>query len=119
MSADHSNLSPEKGLLDRLVESDLSLTMAVALFPRVDRAKRALEMCVRSEAVELICRRDGEDLVVQPWRLRFVLNDPDTWDAQADGSIYHLRLTAAAQARYVADSQSFAEELFQQSVDFL
>jgi hypothetical protein len=119
MSADDSNLSPEIGLLDRLVESDVSLTVAVALFPRIDRAKRALETYVRSEAVELICRRDGEELVVQPWRLRFVLNDPDTWGANADGSIYHLHLTAAAQQRCVADSQSFAEELFQRSVDLL
>ncbi|HET6884418.1 MAG TPA: hypothetical protein VFI31_29970 [Pirellulales bacterium] len=113
MPPNEPSLSAEIGLLERLAESELSLTVAVTLFPRVDRAKRAVELCIRSEVVELICKRDGDEAVVQPWRLRFVLNDPGTWDADNDGAFYHLRLTAAAQERYVSDSQGLIEDVFQ------
>jgi hypothetical protein len=61
----------------------------------------------------LVCKRDGEEMVVQPWRLRFVLNDPNTWDAASQASVYHLRLTSDAQQRYVSDNESFVEEVFQ------
>jgi hypothetical protein len=114
MTSNDPSLSPELGLLERLVESELSLAIAVGLFPRVDRAKRALEICIRSDTVELICKRDGEEAVVQPWRVRFVLNDPGTWDGDADGSVYHLRLTAEAHEQFVADSQGFVEGVFHQ-----
>lgn len=113
MSPNEPPVSPEIGLLDRLVESELPLPAAMTLFPRVDRAKKAVEMCVRSQTVELVCKRDGEESVIQPWRLRFVLNDPGTWDAGSTSSLYHLRLTTDAQHRYLADSHRFVEELFE------
>lgn len=106
-------LSPEVGLLDRLVESDLALPTAMTLFPRVDRAKKAVEACVRSQTVELVCKRDGEEMVIQPWRLRFVLNDPGTWDCDPLTPVYHLRLTADAHDRYLADGHRFVKELFE------
>lgn len=106
-------MSPEIGLLDRLVQNELSLPTAMTLFPRVDRAKKAVEACVRSQTVELVCKRDGEEMVIQPWRLRFVLNDPGTWETDPLSSVYHLRLTADAHDRYLADSHRFVEELFE------
>lgn len=112
MPPNESTESPEIGLLDRLVKSDLSLPAAITLFPRVDRAKKAVEACVRSQTVELLCRRDGEELVIQPWRLRFVLNDPGTWDSDPRTPVYHLRLTPDAHDRYLAEGDRFVEELF-------
>lgn len=106
-------MSPEIGLLDRLVESELPLPAAMTLFPRVDRAKKVVEMCVRSQTVELVCKRDGDEMVIQPWRLRFVLNDPLTWESDPRSSVYHLRLTADAHDRYLADGNRFVEELFE------
>jgi hypothetical protein len=107
--------SPELGLLERLATSDLPLAEAVTLFPRVDRAKKMVEACVRSDAVELVCKRDGGEMVVQPWRLRFVLNDPGTWNGQSEEStIYHLRLRADAHQRYAADREGFYQDLFPQ-----
>ena len=106
-------MSPELDLLERLATSDLPLAAAVTLFPRIDRAKKVVEVCVRSQTVELVCKREGSEMVVQPWRLRFVLNDPGTWEHQPDGStVYHLRLTADAQEQYAADSERFVRELF-------
>jgi hypothetical protein len=114
MPANDSSMSAELDLLGRLSTNDVPLSAAVALFPRVDLAKRAVEVCVRSQAVELVCKREGEELVVQPWRLRFLLNDPGTWVAAPDGSaIYHLRLTRDAQNRYVAGGEEFVRDLFQ------
>jgi hypothetical protein len=106
-------MSPEIDLLERLANSDLPLATAVTLFPRIDQAKKAVEVCVRSQTVELLCKREGAEVVVQPWRLRFLLNDPDTWKAENDGSaVYHLRLTPDAQDRYVAHGEQFVRELF-------
>ncbi|HEV3003987.1 MAG TPA: hypothetical protein VGX78_05970, partial [Pirellulales bacterium] len=106
--------SPELDLLGRLAANDLPLSAAVALFPRIDLAKKAVEVCVRSQAAELVCKQAGKELVVQPWRLRFLLNDPGTWRAAADGSaVYHLRITPDAQGRYVADGGQFVRDLFQ------
>jgi hypothetical protein len=107
-------MSPELDLLGRLAVTDLPLSAAVALFPRIDLAKRAVEVCVRSQAAQLVCKQAGEEMVVQPWRLRFLLNDPGTWRAAAEGTaIYHLRLTPDAQDRYVADGEQFVRDLFQ------
>jgi hypothetical protein len=111
MSPNDPDTSPELGLLERLATSDLSLTAAIELFPRIDRAKKAVEVCVRSQAVELICKSDGAETAVQPWRLRFVLNDPGTWESQA--SNYYLQLTAEARERFTTDGRAFVEDLFQ------
>jgi hypothetical protein len=117
MPANDSSISAELDLLGRLAAKDLPLSAAVALFPRVDLAKRAVEVCVRSQAADLICKQDGEEQVIQPWRLRFLLNDPGTWVAASDGSaIYHLRLTPDAQDRYMAGGEEFVRELFQSYV---
>jgi hypothetical protein len=106
-------MTAELDLLERLAANDVPLATAVSLFPRIDLAKKAVEVCVRSQAVDLVCKRQGEELVVQPWRLRFLLNDPSTWVAQSDGAtIYHLRLTPHAQDRYVAGGEQFVRELF-------
>jgi hypothetical protein len=113
MPSNEPPVSPEIGLLDRLVQSELSLAVAMTLFPRVDRAKRVVEVCVRSQAVELICKRDGDEMVIQPWRVRFVLNDPGTWELDANRSIYHLRLTTDGHDRYLSDGHRFVEELFE------
>ncbi|HVX11529.1 MAG TPA: hypothetical protein VHC22_10140 [Pirellulales bacterium] len=87
------------------------MNTAIALFPRLDRAKRAVEACVRSDAVDVVCKKGGAETAVQPWRLRFVLNDPSTW--KTDASVYHLRLTAGAREQYAANGQRFVEDLFQ------
>jgi hypothetical protein len=113
MPSNDSAMSPELDLLGRLATSDLPLATAVTLFPRVDLAKKAVEVYVRSQTVELIRKREGVEVVVQPWRLRFLLNDPGTWKAASDGSaVYHLRLTPDAQDRFVADGPRFVQELF-------
>jgi hypothetical protein len=105
---------PEFDLLERLAISDMPLATAMTLFPRVDLAKKAVEVFVRSETVQLIRKRDGVEGVVQPWRLRNLLNDPGTWKAAAEGSnVYHLRLTQGAQDRFNADGKRFVRELFQ------
>lgn len=117
MPSNDSAMSPEIDLLGRLTTSDVPLATAVTLFPRIDQAKKAVEVCVRSQAVELVRKREGVELVVQPWRLRYLLNDPGTWKAAADGStIYHLRITRAAQDRFVADRERFVQELFHASL---
>lgn len=114
MPANDSSITAELDLLGRLATNDVPLSTAVALFPRIDLAKKAVEVCVRSQAVELVCKREGEELVVQPWRLRFLLNDPGTWVAQGEAAkIYHLRLKPDAQDRYVAGGEEFVRELFQ------
>lgn len=113
MTPDEPATPPEFDLLERLATSDLPLAAAITLFPRLDRAKKVVEACVRSQTVELVRKSEGAEMVVQPWRLRFVLNDPGTWHGQSDGAnVYHLRLTADAQQRYVADSARFCDELF-------
>lgn len=110
-------MSPEIDLLGRLSTSDMPLSTAVTLFPRVDMAKRAVEVCVRSQAIELVRKREGIEVVVQPWRLRNLLNDPGTWKAAADGStVYHLRITPEAQDRFAADRERFVQELFRSSM---
>ena len=114
MPSNESAMSPELGLLEKLATSDLSLIAAITLFPRIDRAKKAVETCVRSQTVELVYKCEGAETVVQPWRLRFVLNDPDTWEAESQATVYHLRLTADGHERYTTDSQRFLEDLFQQ-----
>jgi hypothetical protein len=114
MPANNPSISPELKLLGRLAIEDVPLSTAVALFPRIDLAKRAVDVCVRSQTVELICKQEGEELVVQPWRLRFLLNDPGTWVADGDASaIYHLRLKPDAQDRYVAEGEQFVRDLFE------
>jgi hypothetical protein len=110
-------MSPELDLLGRLATSDVPLSTAVTLFPRVDQAKKAVEVCVSSQAVEVVRKREGADVVVQPWRLRNLLNDPGTWKAAADGStVYHLRITPEAQDRFIADRERFVKELFRMSL---
>jgi hypothetical protein len=110
-------MSPELDLLGRLTTSDVPLATAVKLFPRIDLAKKAVEICVRSQTVELVRKREGVEVAVQPWRLRNLLNDPGTWNAASEGSkIYHLRITRAAQDRFVADRERFVQELFHASI---
>ncbi|HWB10247.1 MAG TPA: hypothetical protein VG826_13535 [Pirellulales bacterium] len=113
MPAKEPSTSPELDLLGRLATEDVPLSTAVALFPRIDRAKRAVEVCVRSQTAELVCKREGEELVVQPWRLRFLLNDPGTWVTDGDAAAYHLRLKPDAQDRYVAGGEQFVRDLFE------
>lgn len=113
MSPNDSAMSPELDLFGRLSASDVPLATAVTLFPRIDRAKKAVEVCIGSQAVELVRKREGVEVVVQPWRLRYLLNDPGTWKAAADGStIYHLRITPEAQDRFAADRERFVQEIF-------
>ncbi|HVA50462.1 MAG TPA: hypothetical protein VNH11_29205 [Pirellulales bacterium] len=114
MQSNDEAVSPEVNLLRRLASSDLSLLAAIRLFPRIDLAKKLVEACVRCDAVELVSKEDGSEKVVQPWRLRFVLNDPGTWDADGElAAVYHLRMTAEAQQRYANDSARLIQDLVQ------
>lgn len=112
MQSNDDGLSPEVTLLRRLADSELALPAAIRLFDRIDLAKKAVETCVRAQAIELWSKQDDGEAVVQPWRLRGLLNDPLTWDGENEvAGTYHLRLTEVAQQRCRQDFNRLVQEV--------
>lgn len=112
MQASDDSLSPEVTLLKRLAAGELSLLTAIRLFSRVDLAKKAVETCVRAQAIEVWSKQDGGEAVVQPWRLRGLLNDPGTWEGDNEAAnSYQLRLTELAQQRCRQDFDGLIQEV--------
>lgn len=112
MQSNDDGLSPEVTLLKRLTDGDLTLLAAIRLFTRVDLAKKAVENCVRAQAIEVWSKQEEGEAVVQPWRLRGLLNDPCTWDGDSQmAATFHLRLTAAAQQRCLQDFDGLVQEV--------
>lgn len=107
-------MSPESQLLEQLATSDLSLADAIRLFPKVDQAKRVIDIYVRSETLQLMfASGDTEAELVQPWRIRSLLNDPKLWGAESQlRDQFSLRLTQHGHQRLAADSESLLAELF-------
>lgn len=107
-------MSPESQLLERLATGDLSLAEATRLFPKVDQAKRVIDIYVRSETLHLMFSPgDAEPELVQHWRIRSLLNDPKLWGAESQlRDQFSLRLTEHGQQRLAADSESLLAELF-------
>jgi hypothetical protein len=107
-------MSPESKLLEQLASGDLSLQVAVELFPKIDQAKRVIDVYVRSETIQLMFTRgDDEAEVVQPWRIRSLLNDPKLWCAESDlREQLSIRLTEHGQQRLADNSESLLAELF-------
>lgn len=107
-------MSPESQLLEQLAASDLSLAAAIQLFPKVDQAKRVIDIYVRSETLQLMFSPgDAEAELVQPWRIRSLLNDPKLWAAGSQlRDQFAVRLTEQGQQRLAADSESLLAELF-------
>ena len=112
MQSNDDGLSPEVMLLRQLAASDLALAAAIRLFDRIDLAKKAVETCVRAQAIELWSKQDDGEAVIQPWRLRGLLNDPTTWGGDQDAAgNYYLRLTDSAQQRCRRDFDRFVQEV--------
>lgn len=107
-------MSPESRFLEQLATSDLSLAEAIQLFPKVDQAKRVIDIYVRSDTLLLMFSPgDVEPEAVQPWRIRSLLNDPKLWIADSNlRDQFSLRLTEHGHQRLAADSESLLAELF-------
>ena len=80
------SLPPELELLEYLCGEDTPLCLAGRLFPSIDRAKRVVDIYVRSHAAILLCKTNDEGRIVQVWELRELLADPSIWSTPSKTS---------------------------------
>jgi hypothetical protein len=103
------NLSPEVDVMEQIAACHTPLSMVVATFRDVERAKRVLRFLVTEDGVEFVRTVIDQERALQKWEVRELIeNLSDSCNGPAD---MELRLTDKGLQKWHTDSKAFIESL--------
>jgi hypothetical protein len=99
------HFSPELDVLEQLAGFPTPLSMIVATFHDVERARRALRILVAEGALDFVRRGNKGEVILQKWEIRELLESlSDSCNGPAD---MELRLTDKGLQKWHTDSKAF------------